>query len=110
MGNDTIILTERRIHEISLKTFHRLLASHRELRIKWGSFSDRTKENIWEYFNYLINLSKIHDPDNYDDWSYWQDFFAAFIRGFDEGNSYYDGNFENVVLRTEEQNDTQTLC
>lgn len=99
MKNKTIILTEHHNHKISLKTFHLLVASHPELRIKWGSFSDRTKENIFAYFHYLRNLVEIHDSDNYDSWNYWQDVFVDFISSFDEENPYYDGNFENVVLR-----------
>ena len=99
MKNNTITLIERHTHKISLKTFHLLIAPYSDLRSKWGSFSDRTKENIFKYFLYLRNLVEIHDPDNYDNWNYWQDLFAHFIRGFDEQNPYYDGNFENVVLR-----------
>ena len=99
MKNKTIILTEHHNHKISLKTFHLLVAQYPELRIKWGSFSDKTKENIFEYFHYLRNLVEIHDSDNYDDWNYWQDFFSDFISGFNEENPYYDGNFENVVLK-----------
>ena len=94
MKNNTITLTERHTHTISLKTFHLLVAPHPDLRSKWGSFSDKTKENIWKYFNHLVDIAKVHDPDNFDDWSYWQDFFAHFIRGFDEQNPYYEGNFE----------------
>ena len=64
-----------------------------------GSFSDKTKENIFEYFLYLRNIVKIHDCDNYDDWNYWLNVFRDFIHTFDEENPYYDGNFENGVLR-----------
>lgn len=103
MKNNTIILTERHTHKISLKTFHLLIAPYPELRIKWGSFSDKTKENIFEYFLYLRNLVEIHDSDNYDNWNYWQDIFKNFIRTFDEANPYYDGNFENVVLKEAEK-------
>lgn len=98
MKNKTIILTEHHTHKISLKTFHLLIAQYPELRIKWGSFSNKTKENIFEYFHYLRNLVEIHDNDNYDNWNYWQDVFADFISSFDEKNPYYDGNFEIVVL------------
>lgn len=101
MRNNTIILTERHTHKISLKTFHLLIAPYPELRIKWGSFSDKTKEDIWEYFDYLRGLVEIHDNDNYDNWNYWQDVFSDFISSFDEENPYYDGNFEKVVLRNE---------
>ena len=99
MKNNTIILTERHTHKISLRTFHLLVAPYPELRIKWGSFSDKTKENIFEYFLYLRNIVEIHDSDNYDNWNYWQGVFRDFIDTFDEENPYYDGNFENVVLR-----------
>lgn len=99
MKNNTITLTERHTHKISLKTFHLLIAPYPELRIKWGSFSDKTKENIFAYFLYLRNLVEIHDGDNYDNWNYWQDTFADFISSFDEQNPYYDGNFEKVVLK-----------
>lgn len=99
MRNNTIILTERHTHKISLKTFHLLLATDSDLRRKWGSFSDQTKKDIWEFFNYLRGLVEIHDSDNYDNWNYWQCIFVGFIREFDEQNPYYDGNFEKVVLR-----------
>ena len=99
MKNKTIILTEHHNHKISLKTFYLLVAHYPELRIKWESFSDRTKENIFAYFHYLRNLVEIHDCDNYDSWNYWQNVFVDFIKNFDEENPYYDGNFENVVLR-----------
>ena len=99
MGNNTITLTERLTHTISLKTFHLLIAPYPDLRRKWGSFSNKTKENIFKYLLYLRNLVEIHDPDNYDNWNYWQDLFSHFIRSFDEGNPYYGGNFENAVLR-----------
>ncbi len=99
MKNITVILTEHHTHKISLKTFHLLIAPYSELRIKWGSFSDKTKENIFKYFLYLRNLVEIHNSDNYDNWNYWQDFFADFIRNFEEQNPYYDGNFENVALK-----------
>lgn len=98
MKNNTITLTERHTHRISLKTFHLLIAPYPELRIKWGSFSNETKEDIWEYFDYLRGLVEIHDNDNYDNWNYWQDVFSKFIRNFDEQNPYYDGNFERVAL------------
>ncbi len=98
MKNNTIILTERHTHKISLKTFHLLIAPYPELRIKWGSFSDKTKEDIWEYFHYLRGLVEIHDNDNYGNWNYWQDSMRDFLRRFDENNPYYDGNFEKVVL------------
>ena len=99
MRNNTITLIEHHTHKISLKTFHLLVAPYQELRIKWGSFSNKTKENIFAYFLYLRNLVEIHDSDNYDNWNYWQDVFSDFISSFDEENPYYDGNFENVVLR-----------
>jgi hypothetical protein len=104
MKNNTITLTERHTHKISLKTFHLLIAPYPELCIKWGSFSNKTKENIFEYFLYLRNLVEIHDSDNYDNWNYWQEIFSDFISRFDEKNPYYDGNFENVVLRNERNN------
>ena len=100
MKNNTITLTERHTHKISLKTFHLLIAPYPELRIKWGSFSDQTKEDIWEYFHYLRGLVEIHDYDDYADWNYWQDSMANFLRRFDENNPYYDGNFEKVVLES----------
>ena len=99
MKNNVITLTEHHDHKISLKTFHLLVAPYSGLRTKWGSFSDKTKENIFEYFLYLRGLVEIHDSDNYDNWNYWQNVFSDFIRGFDEQNPYYDGNFEIVVLR-----------
>ena len=101
MRNNTITLTERHTHKISLKTFHLLIAPYPELRIKWGSFSNKTKENIFGYFLYLRNLVEIHDSDNCDNWNYWQDVFSDFIGSFDEQNPYYDGNFEKVVLNGE---------
>lgn len=101
MRNNTITLIEHYTHKISLKTFYLLIAPYPELRIKWGSFSDKTKENIFEYFLYLRNLVEIHDSDNYDNWNYWQDVFSDFISSFDEQNPYYDGNFEKVVLNGE---------
>jgi hypothetical protein len=104
MKNNTITLTERHTHKISLKTFHLLIAPYPELCIKWCSFSNKTKENIFNYFLYLRNLVEIHDSDNYDNWNYWQDVFSDFISSFDEQNPYYDGNFENVVLRNERNN------
>ena len=43
MSSNTITLTERHTHKISLKTFHLLIAPYPELRSKWGSFSVQTK-------------------------------------------------------------------
>lgn len=99
MENKTITLTEHHNHRISLKTFHLLIAPYPDLRSKWRSFSNETKENIWEYFHYLRGLVEIHASDKYDNWNYWQDIMRDFVRRFDENNPYYDGNFENVVLR-----------
>jgi len=100
MSCDTVILEETHTHRLTIKSFDRLLAKDPKLTTKWSSFSDKTKESIWEYFHYLRGLVEIHDTDNYDRWDYWQDVMMTFVRGFDESHPYYDGNFEKVVLHT----------
>lgn len=97
MSCDTVILKETHNHRLTIKSFDRLLA--KDLGTKWSSFSDQTKEDIWEYFHYLRGLVEIHDTDSYDNWNYWQDAMTEFVRKFDENHPYYDGNFERVVLR-----------
>lgn len=96
-----MILTETHDHKLSIKSFHLLLARNSELRTKWGSFSNQTKEDIWEFFNYLRGLVEIHDYCNYANWNYWKDVMTEVVRRFDENNPYYDGNFEKVVLNSE---------
>ena len=97
MSLDTVILEESHDHRLTTESFVQLL--DKDLKTKWDSFSDQTKENIWDYFQYLRGLVEIHDTDSYDNWNYWQDVMSEFVRGFDEGHPYYDGNFEKVVLR-----------
>ena len=99
MSCDTVILEETHNHRLTIKSFDRLLA--KDLKTKWGSFSDQTKEDIWEYFHYLRGLVEIHDTDSYDNWNYWKNEMSEFVRRFDESHPYYDGNFEKVVLRTQ---------
>lgn len=96
MSYDTVILKETRNHCVTIKSFHLLLT--KDLKTKWDSFSDKTRENIWKYFQYLRGLVEIHDNDNYDRWDYWRDVMIKFVREFDETKPYYDGNFEKVVL------------
>ena len=97
MGCNTVILEERHTHRLTIKSFGQLL--DKDLKAKWDSFSDKTKANIWGYFHYLRGLVEIHDTDSYDNWNYWQKTMTKFVRKFDEGHPYYDGNFEKVVLR-----------
>lgn len=62
---------------------------------KWKSFSEQTKENIFEYLWYLHNLVDDYD---YFTWSYWRTNMTAFVTKFDESNPKYDGNYEYVAL------------
>lgn len=94
---DTVILEETHNHRLTTESFDQLL--DKDLKTKWDSFSDQTKENIWGYFHYLRGLVEIHDVENFDRWTYWRVVMTKFVRGFDEGHPYYDGNFEKVVLR-----------
>lgn len=96
MSCDTVILEETHTHCVTIKSLDQLLA--KDLKARWNSFSDQTKENIWRYFHYLRGLVEVHDTDNYGRWAYWQDVMSAFVREFDETKPYYDGNFERVVL------------
>lgn len=96
--NDTAILIERKRHDLSLSNFHLLAAYSVSTRKKWGSFSKRTKEKIYLYFQYLRGLVEVHDISNYANYDYWKKWFVDFVNDFDEQNPYYDGNFEKVVL------------
>lgn len=98
MRLDTVTLEELHYHQLTIKSFDQLL--DKDLKPKWDSFSDKTKEHIWDYFQYLRGLVEINDTDNYDSWAYWHVVMTKFVRGFDERHPYYDGNFEKVVLRT----------
>ena len=98
MRLDTVTLEESHDHRLTIKSFGELL--DKDLKTKWDSFSDKTKEHIWDYFQYLRGLVEIHDTDNYDSWDYWQDVMTKFVRGFDESHPHYDGNFEKVFIRT----------
>lgn len=98
MRLDTVTLEESRDHRLTIKSFGQLL--DRAMKPKWDSFSDKTKEHIWDYFQYLRGLVEIHDTDNSDSWAYWHVVMTKFVRWFDESHPYYDGNFEKVVLRT----------
>lgn len=98
MRLDTVTLEESHDHQLTTESFGQLL--DKDLKPKWDSFSGKTKENIWDYFQYLRGLVEIHDTDNYDSWAYWNVVMTEFVRGFDESHPYYDGNFEKVVLRT----------
>ena len=94
---DTVILEETHKHRLTTESFDQLL--DKDLKPKWDAFSDQTKENIWDYFRYLRGIVEIHDAEHFNDWTYWRVVMTKFVRGFDEGHPYYDGNFEKVVLR-----------
>lgn len=58
MRLDTVTLEESHDHQLTTESFGQLL--DKDLKPKWDSFSDKTKENIWDYFQYLRGLVEIH--------------------------------------------------
>ena len=98
--NDTVVLFESKRHELSLSNFHLLAASSISTRKKWGSFSRKTKENIYLYFQYTRGLVN-EFSDNYSDYDYWKEWFIDFVNRFDEAKPYYGVAFEKYVLQND---------
>lgn len=93
---DSIIFERTIRYEITVKNFHLMLKTS-GAKEKWKSFSEQTKENIFEYLWYLNNLMESHGSD-YGSWSYRRTQMTTFVTNFDESNPKYDGNFEYVAL------------